>query len=157
MSFERAFDMVIGHEGGFVDDPRDPGGATKFGISQRQYPLEDIPNLTLDRAKAIYQRDYWQAIRGDELPPAVGLCMFDFGVNSGVTQAIRTLQKVLDVPVDGDIGPVTLTALKAHGARQLVVDIQAERLLFLTRLTTFDTFGRGWTRRAIDTAIEACS
>lgn len=157
MSFGRAFDLVIGHEGGLVDDPKDPGGITRFGISQRAYPGEDIPNLTLERAKQLYRRDYWDAIKGDQLPEPLGLCLFDFAVNSGVSQAIRTLQRMLDVTVDGVLGPATLGRALAMDRTVLVTWLQAERLLLLTKLPTFERFGRGWTRRVISTAIEACS
>jgi lysozyme family protein len=155
MSFELAFEHVIGHEGGYVNDPRDPGGETKFGISKRAYPNEDIKNLTKERAFELYRADYWSRIRGDELPHGIAVCLFDYAVNSGITQAVKTLQRALGVTVDGDFGPATLAALKARTARSLIVDFQAERLLFLTRLDTFQTYGRGWTRRVISTALEA--
>jgi lysozyme family protein len=155
MSFDLAFEHLIKREGGLVEHPNDPGGLTKYGISRRAYPSEDIRNLTLERAKEIYRADYWSRIRGDELPDGIAECLFDYAVNSGVSQAIRTLQRAVGVTVDGDFGPATMAALKARPARALVVDFQAERLLFLTKLTTFDTFGRGWTRRVIDTALES--
>jgi lysozyme family protein len=157
VSFERAFELVIGHEGGLVDDPKDPGGLTNFGISKRQYPAEDIANLTLDQARSIYKRDYWSAIKGDQLPPPLALCLFDLAVNSGVSAAIRMLQKTLDVPVDGILGPGTLGKALAMDIKTLVVRLQADRLLFLSQLPTFSRFGKGWTRRVISTAIEACA
>src|SRR5689334_6646940 len=119
--------MVIGHEGGLVDDPRDPGGLTRYGISKRAYPGEDIQNLTLERAKELYRRDYWAPIKGDELPNALGLCLFDMAVNSGPAQAIRTLQRAIDVPVDGIIGPGTLGKALGLPAEILVTYFQAER------------------------------
>lgn len=155
MSFERAFEIIIGHEGGLVDDPRDSGGLTKYGISQRQYPGEDIRNLTLDRARELYRRDYWNRIRGDELPEAAALCLFDYAVNSGVEAAIRGAQKALNLKVDGILGPVTFAAITAQKPQEFATALQAERLLYLVRLTSFDTYGRGWTRRIIKTAIEA--
>lgn len=155
MSFDAAFKHIIEVEGGLVEHPNDPGGLTKYGISQRAYPGENIRELTLERAKEIYRRDYWSRIRGDELPAGVGLCLFDYAVNSGVSQAVRTLQRVLGVTIDGSFGPATLAAVMARPTRALIVDLQAERLLFLARLTTFDTFGRGWTRRILSTALEA--
>jgi lysozyme family protein len=155
MSFELAFEHVIGHEGGYVNDSRDPGGETKFGISKRAYPGEDIKNLTKERAFELYRADYWSRIRGDELPDGIALCLFDYAVNSGVSQAIRTLQRAVGTEVDGRFGPATMAALKARQPRSLIVDYQSERLLFLSRLTTFDTYGRGWTRRVISTALEA--
>jgi lysozyme family protein len=155
VSFERAFEHVIAVEGGLVEHPADPGGITKYGISRRSYPGEDIRNLTLSRAKEIYRRDFWDKIRGDELQPGIAICLFDFAVNSGISQAVRTLQKTVGTVADGDFGPATRAAVRAREPRSLVIDLQAERLLYLTRLTTFDTFGRGWTRRVISTALEA--
>lgn len=157
MSFDRAFDVVIDHEGGLVDNPDDPGGLTKYGISQRAYPGEDVRNLTLTRAKEIYLRDYWRPIRGDQLPEALGLCLFDMAVNSGVSQAVRTLQKAIDAPADGILGPGTLGKALSMPPEILVSYYQAERVLFMARLPEFPTFGRGWTRRVISTAIEATS
>lgn len=157
MSFDAAFDMVIGHEGGLVDNPADPGGLTKYGISQRAYPGEDIRNLTLERAKELYRRDYWTSIKGDQLPQALALCLFDMAVNAGVSQAVRTLQKAIDVPVDGILGPGTLGKALAMPEHILVAYMQAERILFLVSLPTFRDFGRGWTRRVVSTAIEACA
>jgi lysozyme family protein len=155
MSFDLAFEHVINIEGGYVNDPHDPGGETRYGISKRAYPNVDIKQLTLAEAKEIYRRDYWSRIRGDELPAGIALCLFDYAVNSGLSQAIRTLQRSLGVTADGDFGPATMAALKARNARTLIVDFQAERMLFLTKLDTFSTYGRGWSRRVISTALEA--
>ena len=157
MSFDRAFEMVIGHEGGLVENPADPGGLTKFGISQRAYPHEDIRNLTLERAKELYHRDYWAPIKGDQLPESLSLCLFDMAVNSGIAQAVRTLQRAIDVPVDGILGPSTLGKALSLPTEILVSYFQAERLLYLVSLPTFPHFGRGWTRRVLSTAIEACA
>lgn len=154
--FEIAFSYVIGVEGGYASDPRDSGGPTKFGISQRAYPNEDIANLTRKRAVELYRRDYWYPIRGDDLPVAVGLCLFDYAVNSGVETAIKAVQRVALVPADGVMGPVTIAALHHLDVQEFVVSFQAERLLFLSRLPSFADFGRGWTRRVIRTAIAAC-
>lgn len=153
--FDEAFRVIIGHEGGYVSDARDPGGETKFGISKRQYPNLDIKNLTIDEAKAIYRADYWARVRGDEFTFPVALALFDYAVNSGVETAIRSAQKALDLKVDGLLGPVTFAAIDNAEPEDFVSALQAERLLSLTRLTSFDTFGRGWTRRIIKTAIEA--
>ncbi|HEU4600511.1 MAG TPA: glycosyl hydrolase 108 family protein [Steroidobacteraceae bacterium] len=154
-AFDEAFRVVIGHEGGLVDDPRDAGGLTKYGISQRQYPGEDIRNLTLERAKELYRRDYWARVRGDELPFPAALALFDYAVNSGVETAIRGAQKALNLKVDGILGPITFAAIDNAEPEDFVSALQAERLLYLARLTSWDTFGRGWARRIVKTAIEA--
>lgn len=107
-AFETAITFVLGEEGGYGDDPADNGGATKYGISQRAYPDLDIKHLTVDQAKAIYLRDYWQPCQCDLLPPAIACAVFDTAVNMGTGAAIRFLQQALRVSVDGLIGPVTL-------------------------------------------------
>jgi lysozyme family protein len=154
-TFDRAFELVIGHEGGYVDDPNDPGGETKFGISKRAYPKEDIANLTLERAKELYHRDYWLGLRADELPEWLALPLFDYAVNSGVYAAVRALQRAVGVKDDGSFGPKTLAVVKAAERVSTIVNLQAERVVFLAQLPTFKHFGRGWSRRVIATAIEA--
>jgi len=158
--FDRAFDLLIAREGGFVDDPKDPGGATRFGISLRAYPhlgYDGIKNLTREQAKALYLVDYWNKIHGDLLPKGFALCMFDFAVNSGVQRAIGVLQDVLGVTTDGQFGPRTQSALMRIPERDLIEQFSAERILFLTQHRQFNRFGRGWARRVIGTAMEAVS
>jgi lysozyme family protein len=155
VSFDRAFDHVIGQEGGYSNDPRDPGGETQWGISKRQYPNVDIARLSAEDAREIYRRDYWYPIRGDDLPVPVAICLFDYAVNSGVEPAARALQRILGVTVDGVIGKQTIEAARRRPVREVVKNLQAERLMLLASLSTFATFGRGWTRRVIDTALEA--
>lgn len=154
-AFDRAVAIVLQHEGGYVNDPRDPGGETRYGISKRAYPGEDIAGLTIERAKEIYRRDYWNRVRGDELPEALAIALFDYAVNSGVSTAVWALQRVVGVPSDGIIGPKTLAAIRPLKASDCVVNLQAERMVFLARLPTFADFGRGWTRRVISVAVEA--
>jgi lysozyme family protein len=146
MNFEAAFAVVIGHEGGYVDDQRDPGGETKYGISKRAYPAEDIKALTLDRAKQIYQRDYWDRCSCSSLPAWLRLMVFDTAVNMGTDAAAKILQMSLGVAVDGQIGPKTLGA--AGRADISVLDeYGARRALKYAGLKTFATFGLGWFRR----------
>lgn len=147
-NFARFIDRVLSHEGGYVHDPRDPGGETKFGISKRAYPTLDIAALTRDDAIAIYRRDYWEPIAGDRLPPAVAFQVLDAAVNHGVGTAIRFLQRAAGVADDGTLGPVTLAAVAAAYPATLAVAVVAARLDFYTRLARFPDFGRGWVRRA---------
>lgn len=148
MNFDEAFEELIGHEGGYVNDTRDPGGETKYGISKRAYPGEDIKNLTLERAKKIYFHDYWGSAGCDTLPPALKFDMFDMAVNSGVTQAIKTLQKTVGETQDGIIGPKTLMALyKFVSPMKLAVNFSANRLDFYTTLSNWPYHGKGWVRR----------
>ena len=153
--FDEAFEMLIGHEGGYVNDPADPGGETKFGISKRSYPDYDIKKLTLDKAKAIYRWDYWNPARCDDLPPGVALVVFDAAVNSGVGQSVRWLQLAVDAQPDGVIGPKTLAAVKKSPVAGLIVELLEIRLAFMERLPTYSRFGRGWRNRIITLAMQA--
>ena len=147
MNFDDAFATVIGHEGGYSNHPNDPGGETKYGISKRAYPHLDIADLTLDDAKAIYQRDYWNKVRGDELPDAIAVNVFDMAVNHGVKAAVKILQAAVGTDVDGVLGPQTLAAAWRSNPVLAAIRLNASRLDFYTTLTTWSTFGRGWARR----------
>lgn len=150
MNFDLAFEKLIGHEGGYVNDARDPGGKTKFGISKRAYPGEDIQNLTLDRAKQLYRRDYWDAVQADNMPDAIRFDLFDAAVNSGVRQAVKWLQTAAKADPDGIIGPKTLLAVRMADPQLLAKRFNGLRLRFMTDLKTWPTFGRGWARRIAD-------
>lgn len=148
MTFDQAFEHVIGHEGGYVNHPDDPGGETKFGISKRSYPDEDIAGMTLDRAKEIYKRDYWDKAKCGQLPHPLDFQVFDAAVNSGAAKAVRWLQQALpDVRIDGVIGPQTITAARAYNAYRTSSALLGLRLEFMTKLGTWPSFGRGWARR----------
>lgn len=145
MDFDTAFSRLIDSEGGYVNDPQDPGGETKFGISKRSYPDLDIANLTLDQAKAIYLRDFWNPL-GDA-HPAIKFQAFDFAVNSGIGTAIRKLQLAVGVADDGHWGPISAAALAKMELNDVLLRFLAYRLLFMTDLSTWPAFGRGWARR----------
>lgn len=147
MNFDTAFSRLIGHEGQYAYDANDPGGESKFGITRRSYPGEDIRNMPITRAKYLYQRDFWGPAGCDALPDPLKYAMFDFAVNSGVKPAIRLLQSVLGVPVDGILGPHTLQAVGTMDARRLAARLFGERLEMLTALPTWASFGKGWARR----------
>lgn len=155
MDFDTAFERVLGHEGGYVNDRRDPGGETKFGISKRAYPQEDIAALTIERAREIYRRDYWGPAGCDAVPDAVKLPLFDLAVNSGVRTAVRLLQRACGVPVDGVLGPQTIQATSSMPAPRLVARLVAHRLHMMTDLASWDDFGRGWARRVASLLLEA--
>ena len=146
MNFDKAFDRLIGHEGGYVNDPRDPGGETKFGISKRSYPNLDIANLTVEQAKAIYLRDFWEPL-GDA-HPAIKFQVFDFAVNSGIQTAIRKLQAAIGVADDGHFGAVSSAALQAMDVNDVLMRFVAKRLRFWTALSTWPTYSKGWALRA---------
>ena len=145
MNFDKAFEIIIGHEGGYINDHRDPGGETKYGISKRAYPAVDIYNLTLDHAKLIYKRDYWDAVDAESIPGVARLMVFDCAVNCGVTTAKKLLQRAVGTKDDGVIGPKTRAAISA------TPDIEQRFagfwLQYYTDLKGFDTYGKGWVRR----------
>lgn len=155
MDFDAAFTRLIGHEGGYVDDKRDPGGETKFGISRRSYPGEDIAGMTLERAKAIYLRDYWGPAGCDAVPDGIKFDLFDMAVNSGRVAAIRCLQRSCGEYEDGILGPRTLQAVQSMPAARLVARFNGARLAFMADLSTWPAFGRGWARRIAANLLEA--
>lgn len=153
MSFDRALEIVLEHEGGYVNHPDDPGGETKYGISKRAYPYEDIKGLTLEKASLIYKRDYWDRCRCGELPWPLSLCVFDSAVNQGVVRATMLLQRAVNAKQDGVIGPVTLSKARQAGPDVSAL-FMAERAIHYASLPTFNTFGRGWMRRLFKISME---
>jgi lysozyme family protein len=167
-NFDSCFATVLAHEGGYVDHPADPGGATNFGITQRTYnawrarqtsQARSVKKITRDEVEAIYRDQYWNAVRGDDLPAGIDLVVFDFAVNSGPRRAIQHLQAALGIKQDGHIGNVTIRAaqeaqLADHEAR-IINAITASRLAFVKRLSTWSVFGRGWSRRYKDVEAKA--
>ena len=152
MTFDEAFERLIGHEGGYLSPEEaarqgDPGGETKFGISKRAYPAEDIKNLTLDRAKFLYARDYWAPAGCNEWPEAIRYEVFDFAVNSGVKRAIMMLQQVVCTEPDGVIGPKTRMAVSAMQPAALCARLLGYRLEFMTTLANWPVNSRGWAKR----------
>ena len=145
--FVRAIERVLVHEGGDADDPRDPGGRTRWGISQKTYPTLDIRKLTRADAIALYRRDVWEPIQGDALPPALAFQLLDAAVNHGTARAVRWLQRALGIVADGKLGPKTLAAISRSEQSSLLLRFLAIRLEFYADLERFDAFGRGWTRR----------
>lgn len=147
MTFDTAFDKLLGHEGGYVNNPEDPGGETNWGISKRSYPHLDIKNLTRKEAKAIYKKDFWDKIHADELPDGVAWQVFDFAVNSGVQTAIRYLQRAVGVADDGWWGPISRHAAENMSETDIIMLLTAERMEFMTKLSNWTNASRGWTRR----------
>lgn len=147
MTFDEAFDRVIGHEGGLVNNPADPGGLTNWGISQRSYPGVDIKGLTKEDAKAIYRRDYWDRAKASQYDGAIGFQLFDAAVNSGVSAAIKMLQRAVGVPDDGVIGPQSLNAINAQRVPAILLRFNAERLQYMTNAGGWPSFSKGWARR----------
>ena len=146
LTFDTAFDRLLGHEGGYSNNPKDPGGETNWGICKRSYPHLDIKSLTRDQAKEIYRADFWNQI-GDA-HPAVRFQAFDFAVNSGIQTAIRKLQRAIGVADDGHFGPRSKAALAAMDLNDVLMRFIAERIDFWASLSTWESFGKGWARRA---------
>lgn len=147
MNFDTAFDRLIGHEGGYVNNPLDPGGETNWGISKRAYPNVDIKNLTRDGAKDIYRADFWNRVNAERLPDGVAFQLFDFAVNSGIETAIRYFQRALGVADDGHWGPASQNAADFATETDMIMNLNAERLEFMTKLQNWPNASRGWARR----------
>lgn len=151
VTFDMAFERLIGHEGGYVNHPDDPGGETNWGITLRTAReagyTGSMRDLTRDRAREIYRVAYWQRARCDEFDGAIAFQVFDAAVNHGIGNAIRFLQRAVGVADDGTMGPVTMAAVKAMSVTDVLARFNAARLTFYTNLSTWPTFGRGWARR----------
>ena len=148
--FDQCFEKLIAHEGGVSENPKDPGGLTNYGISQRAYPNLDIRSLTLAEVKQLYKRDYWDRAQCDQLPSQLSYLVFDAAVNSGIGQSIRFLQRAVGTADDGVMGVITLSAIKRLDTESLCARFIGQRLDFMTKLSTFDVFGKGWSRRIAD-------
>lgn len=157
--FDLCLGEVLRHEGGYADHPSDPGGATNMGITHKTLarwrkvspwwtlPKAEVQRLTKTEASRIYRALYWTPCRASNLPHGIDLALFDFAVNSGPDRAIRVLQTLLGVVVDGHVGPLTLAAAAKADARAVINALCDRRLGFLRGLKTFSTFGRGWASR----------
>lgn len=148
ISFDQAFERLIGHEGKYSNDLRDPGGETNFGVSKRSYPTVDIKNLTLQGAKAIYYRDFWLPLA--DAHPAIKFQVFDFAVNGGLSTGLRKLQSAIGVADDGHWGPVSAQALASLDVNDVLLRYNKARLRFYTSLSQWPVYGKGWTNRVAD-------
>lgn len=155
MNFDVSFEKLIGNEGGYTQGKGDPGGETKYGISKRSYPMEDIQNLTLARAKELYKRDFWGPAGCDTLPEPIKFDLFDMAVNSGVRQAVKTLQHAVGAKEDGLLGSATLQAAQSMSPDRVLMRFNASRLLFMTSLSTWPQFGKGWCIRVAQNILTA--
>ena len=149
MNFDSSFERLIGHEGSYVNHPSDPGGETNLGISKRSFPNEDIPNMTLARAKALYREHFWYPAGCDDVPDAVRFDLFDTAVNSGVKRAVRLLQRAVSVTDDGVLGNQTLAAIQRMDGAKLAARFNGHRMLFVTSLSDdwWKAFGKGLMNR----------
>jgi lysozyme family protein len=152
--FDKAFALVIGAEGGYVNDPRDPGGETNWGITKRDHPDVDIRALTQAAAGQIYAEKYWKPTRCDDLPWPLNALVFDAAVNQGCDAAVKMLQKAANVPQDGAIGNNTLAAIRKADQKELCALYLAARALRYTGTRNFDVYGTGWLKRIFKLAME---
>lgn len=162
-NFDDALKALLKHEGGFVNHPKDPGGMTNLGVTKKvweefvghEVDEQTMRGLTPESVAPLYKQRYWDAVRGDDLPSGVDFVVFDCAVNSGVGRASKFLQRALNVADDGKIGPTTLAAVKAKNSQDLINSFCEQRQAFLEALPTFDTFGKGWTRRVSEVREQA--
>jgi lysozyme family protein len=158
-------ETILHHEGGYVNHPKDPGGETNLGVTKRVYEewggTKDMKDLLVEDVAPIYKKNYWDRVKGDDLPSGLDLCVFDFGVNAGTGRAAKYLQTMIGTVADGGIGPNTLKKVdeyvEKHGLEVTIRDYQNRRQGYYESLSTFETFGRGWTRRVTETTELAIS
>lgn len=158
-NFDFALREILKHEGGYVNHPRDPGGRTNLGVTQKVYeewigyPVSEriMRELTVAHVRTLYKVKYWDRVKGDDLPAGLDLCVFDFGVNAGPNRAKRYFQMLVGAKPDGVIGPRTMQALKdkrsSLGLDEMIRGYSDLRHQYYRKLRHFSTFGRGWTRR----------
>jgi lysozyme family protein len=164
-NWDTCIEMILHHEGGYVNHPKDPGGETNLGVTKRVYEehggTKDMKDLTVEDVKPIYKKSYWDRVKGDDLPAGLDLCVFDFGVNAGTGRAAKYLQTMIGTVADGGIGPNTLAKLDAYveenGLEKAIRNYQEARQEYYESLSTFETFGKGWTRRVNETTNAALS
>tara|TARA_R110002153_G_scaffold125141_4_gene272008 strand:+ start:5048 stop:5557 length:510 start_codon:yes stop_codon:yes gene_type:complete len=162
-NYQHCLEMILHHEGGYVNHPKDPGGETNLGVTKRVYEewggTKDMKDLTVEDVAPIYEKNYWGRVKGDDLPNGLDLCVFDFAVNAGPGRAAKFLQSMIGTTVDGGIGPNTLKSLalfvENEGLNYAIEVYQTKRQGYYESLSTFETFGRGWTRRVEETTKEA--
>jgi len=159
-NFEKCLETILHHEGGYVNHPKDPGGETNLGVTKRVWEewggTKDMRDLTPEDVAPLYKKNYWDRVKGDDLPSGLDLAVFDWAVNSGTGRAANKLQSMIGTTADGGIGPNTLKALanyvESEGLEKTIDDYKEVRQAFYESLSTFETFGRGWTRRNDETA-----
>lgn len=163
IDFDLAFERLIGHEGIYTEDSRDPGNwtggrvgagllkGTKFGVSAASYPDIDIKNLTLEQARTLYRRDFWDVI--GRAHPAIAFQVFDAAVNHGKGNAIRFLQRAVRVADDGDFGKLSQAALQRMETNDVLLRFLAFRFKFWAQLQKFDVYGRGWINRGAENLL----
>jgi hypothetical protein len=157
-NFEKALALVLQHEGGYVNHPSDPGGRTNLGVTQRVWeeyvghPVDEaeMRSLTKELVAPLYRKEYWDAVRGDQLPSGADYLAFDFAVNAGAFRSIKTIQRALKITADGVLGPVTVKAIQDTNAEDFINNFTDAKESFYRSLTNFPTFGKGWLNRVAE-------
>jgi len=164
-NWDNAFKLMLKSEGGYVNNPADPGGMTNLGVTKatwenwvgRESDEAEMRGLTPEKVEPLYKKKYWDAVRSDELPVGLDYLLFDFAVNAGVGRSIKTLQTAVGVTPDGGFGPMTMAAVQAVDPVELIERFSQAKEDFYRSLTTFSTFGKGWLNRVADVKQKASS
>ena len=158
-NFDECLKMLLHHEGGYVNHPKDPGGETNLGVTKRVYEkwggTKDMKDLTVEDVAPIYKKEYWDRCKCDDLESGVDWVVFDWAVNSGTGRSAKAIQKICGAAQDGAIGPKTLALIGKQDTQYVVEEFGKIRQDFYESLKTFDTFGKGWTRRNKETTEKA--
>jgi lysozyme family protein len=162
-NWQKSFELMLKSEGGFVNHPSDPGGMTNLGVTKatwenwvgRESDEAEMRGLTPEKVEPLYKKKYWDAVRGDELPPSISYLCFDFAVNAGAGRSIKTLQTAVGVTPDGGFGPMTMAAVQAVDPVELIERFSQAKEDFYRSLDTFATFGKGWLNRVADVKVKA--
>ena len=158
-NFDECLKMLLHHEGGYVNHPKDPGGETNLGVTKRVYEkwggTKDMKDLTVEDVAPIYKENYWNRCKCDDLESGVDWVVFDWAVNSGTGRSAKAIQKICGATQDGAIGPKTLALIKTQDTEHVIEEFGKIRQNFYESLKTFDTFGKGWTRRNKETTEKA--
>jgi len=161
--WQKSFELMLKSEGGYVNNPADPGGMTNLGVTKatwenwvgRASDEAEMRGLTPEKVEPLYKKKYWDAVRGDELPAGISYLCFDFAVNAGAGRSIKTLQTAVGVTPDGGFGPMTMAAVQAVEPNELIERFSQAKEDFYRSLTTFATFGKGWLNRVADVKVKA--
>jgi lysozyme family protein len=164
-NWQKSFELMLKSEGGYVNNPADPGGMTNLGVTKatwenwigRESDEAEMRGLTPEKVEPLYKKKYFDAVRGDELPVGLDYLMFDFAVNAGAGRAIKTLQSSVGVNPDGGFGPMTMAAVQAVDPVELIERFSQAKEDFYRSLNTFATFGKGWLNRVADVKQKASS
>ncbi len=164
-NWQKSFELMLKSEGGYVNNPADPGGMTNLGVTKatwenwvgRESDEAEMRGLTPEKVEPLYKKKYFDAVRGDELPMGLDYLMFDFAVNAGAGRAIKTLQTAVGVTPDGGFGPMTMAAVQAIDPVELIERFSQAKEDFYRSLNTFATFGKGWLNRVADVKVKANS